>query len=69
MTAHLIPLFPLLAFVVNIILGRKLGPVSAFVSIVASGISLILSIGVFYALQAGQSSYVLGEWLSLHGVP
>src|SRR3989338_7152678 len=67
--AHFIPLFPFLAFIINIFFGRKLKEGSARVSIFSSVISLVLSVQTFISYQSGSGSYSLGEWLSIHGVP
>src|ERR1044071_3744 len=47
----LIPLFPLLGFLINFLLGRKLGLSERTVSIIGCGVillSLLLTIGAFY---------------------
>ncbi|HLF17428.1 MAG TPA: NADH-quinone oxidoreductase subunit L [Candidatus Omnitrophota bacterium] len=68
--AQFIPLFPFLAFVINIFFGKRLNQASAWVSIVASGMAMLVSIQTFFEQQAHQNgSIVLGEWLSLYGVP
>ncbi len=67
--AHLIPLFPFLAFVVNILFGRRLKGASAWVSVLASGVSLALSVVVYQGLLAGQGPYDLGKWLTINGLP
>lgn len=67
--AHLIPLFPILAFLINIFFGRKLKGLSAIVSIVASGISLVLAVVTFQGLQAGESSYTVLTWLTINNIP
>ncbi len=67
--AHLIPLFPFLAFLANIFFGRRLKELSAVISIVASSISFILTLVVFKGLLAGEGSYTLGTWLVIHEVP
>lgn len=67
--AHLIPLFPFLAFGANIFFGKKLKSLSAIVSIAASGVSLVLSLMVFQRLGDGEGSYSLGQWLTIDGRP
>lgn len=67
--AFLIPLFPFLAFIVNIFFGRRLKDISAIVSIVTSSISFLLSLIVFKGLLIGEGSYTLGQWLTIGGVP
>ncbi|MDP3790908.1 MAG: NADH-quinone oxidoreductase subunit L [Candidatus Omnitrophota bacterium] len=61
--AHLIPVFPFLAFVINIFFGRKIKKISAIVSILACGISLCLSIYTFALLLKGHGSYTLFKWI------
>ena len=67
--AHFIPLFPFLAFIVNIFWGRRLKNLSAYVSIAASMLSFIFALKVFQGFLSGQKSYSLGTWLTIHGVP
>ena len=63
--AHLIPVFPFAAFLVNILLGRSLKKGSAFVSIFASAFSFFLSVMTFIGLLKGGVSYTLFSWLAL----
>ena len=67
--AHLIPVFPFLAFLVNIFFGGKLKDKSAWVSIVASGLSFVVSLVVFRNFLTGNGSYSLGTWLTVIDVP
>src|SRR3990167_3992211 len=67
--AHLIPLFPFLAFCVNIAFGKKLKNLSAILSIAASAIAFLLSLIVFFNVGKGDASYSLGTWLSIAGRP
>ncbi len=67
--AHLIPLFPFLAFWVNILLGKTLHRASAWISIIASLISMVLSISTAQGFLAGAGSYPLGTWLTFFGQP
>lgn len=66
--AHLIPLFPFLAFAINIIFGRKLKKSSAIVSVAASSISLFIAALTFAGNLKGEGSYVIAKWLSLNGI-
>jgi len=66
---HLIAVFPFLAFVINILFGRRLRGASAWISIAASIGSFLLSVAAFQGLRSGQGSYNLGTWLTIHGVP
>ena len=66
--AHLIPVFPFIAFVTNILFGRKVGRFSAIVSILASIISLCLSIYTLVWFLKGQGSYTLFKWLIFGGI-
>lgn len=68
-TAHLIPVFPFIAFIINIFFGRQLKGASAWVSVAASIVSIIFAVGAFQGLQAGHGSYDLGQWLILNGQP
>jgi len=65
--AHLIPVFPVIAFATNILFGRKLRKSSALVSISASIISLCLSIYTLIWFLKGQGSYTLFKWLIFGG--
>jgi len=63
--AHLIPLFPFLAFAINILVGRRIKRFSAIVAISASAISLILSALTFRGYLGGAGSYTLFKWLDI----
>ena len=65
--AHLIPVFPLIAFVINILFGHRVRRYSALVSILSSTVSLCLSIYTFVWFLKGQGSYTLFTWLILGG--
>lgn len=65
--AHLIPLFPFLAFIINILLGRKIKKASALVSIGAALVSLWLSVLTLLGYLNGKGSYTFVNWLSLNG--
>src|SRR3989338_8710024 len=67
--AHLIPVFPFLAFVINIFFWQKLKEKTAWVSIAASALSCFLSLIVLQSYSAGAGSYKLGQWLSILDVP
>jgi len=62
--AHLIPIFPFLAFTVNILFGRRIKKASALVSIAASFVALLFSIITLFGLLNGNGSYSLGKWLA-----
>lgn len=66
--AHLIPLFPFLAFAVNILFGRKLKKSSAIISVAASSISLLIAALTFLGNLKGEGSYVIAKWLAFNGV-
>lgn len=66
--AHLIPLFPFLAFAINIFFGRKLKKASAAISIAASSASLFLTALTFLGNLKGEGSYVVAQWLALNGI-
>lgn len=67
--AHLIPVFPFAAFLINIFFGQRLKAKSAWVSILASVGSWLAALAVFAGYQEGKGSYLLGTWLTLHGRP
>ncbi len=67
--AHFIPLFPFLAFLINIFAGRRLKKASAYVAVAASGLSFLFSLKVFQDFNAGAGSYNLGTWLVIAGKP
>ena len=67
--AHLIPLFPFIAFAINILFGRRLKKASAFVSITASSIALVISAVTFIGNLNGEGSYTIAKWIFLNGVP
>lgn len=64
---HLIPLFPFLAFAVNILFGRKIKQSSALVSIIASTVSLCISVLTFIGLLNGGGSYAFANWINFNG--
>jgi len=66
--AYLIPLFPFVAFAINIFFGRKLRKVSALVSIFASSIALCIAAVTFLGNLNGEGSYTVAKWLSFNGV-
>jgi NADH-quinone oxidoreductase subunit L len=66
--AHLIPVFPFAAFVVNILFGRRVKKFSAIVSISASTISFCLAVYTLVCFLKGQGSYSLFNWLIFGGV-
>ncbi len=67
--AHLIPLFPFLAFLINIAFGGKLKNACGPVSVAASAISFVLALFVYQGFRSGGGSYSLGTWLSLGDTP
>jgi len=66
---YLIPVFPALAFAINILIGKRLGKWSAIVSIAASSISAILSIATFINYLGGNAAKFDFTWIILRGVP
>ncbi len=64
---HYIPLFPFVAFLINIFWGRRLGIGSAYVALAACGAAFIFSVKTMLGLQAGDGSYNLGTWLVING--
>ncbi len=67
--AHFIPLFPFLAFAINILLGRKLKKTSALVSIGASCAALFITALTFIGNTNGEGSYSVGRWIFFSGIP
>ncbi len=67
--AHYIPLFPFLAFLINIFLGRKLKKASGLVAVAASMVSFLFSVEVFEGFKSGLGSYSLGTWAFINGKP
>ncbi len=67
--AHLIPLFPFIAFAINILFGRRLKKASAVVSITASTVSLAIAAITYAGFLKGEGSYTVGRWLSFGGIP
>jgi NADH-quinone oxidoreductase subunit L len=66
--AHLIPVFPVAAFVINVLVGRRIKRFSAIVSISASLMAWCLSLYTLVAFLRGQESYTLLKWLSVGGM-
>ncbi len=67
--AQFIPLFPFLAFVINILAGRRLKIASAYVAIGACVLSFMFSLKVLKDFNNGVGSYDLGTWLVIAGKP
>lgn len=64
---HLIPVFPFIAFLINIFLGRKIKKASALVSVSASTVSFLISILTFIGFLKGEGSYTAYRFLSFNG--
>ena len=67
--AHLIPLFPFIAFAINILFGRRLKKTSALVSIAASSAALAVAAVTFIGNLNGGGSYTIAKWIFLNGLP
>ncbi|MBF0503961.1 MAG: NADH-quinone oxidoreductase subunit L [Candidatus Omnitrophica bacterium] len=67
--AHFIPLFPFLAFVIDILIGRRLKIASAYIATGACVLSFIFSLKVYQDFSCGAGSYDLGTWLVIAGKP
>ena len=70
--AHWIPVFPFLAFWLNIMFGRRWGKASAYIAVTASMMAAIISFLVFQALLssgAANGSYTLATWVNINGHP
>lgn len=63
--AWLIPLFPLLSFVLLLIFGRRLKESSAYVGMLATLASLLLSIMVLLERLQGENVKIEGTWLTI----
>src|SRR3989339_291367 len=62
----LIPLLPLLAFVVNIFFGKRVGTNAAYVSLAAISVSFVISLYLFFGMLAGGEKIVeyTFDWLN-----
>ncbi|MBF0618556.1 MAG: NADH-quinone oxidoreductase subunit L [Candidatus Omnitrophica bacterium] len=67
--AHWISVLPFMAFWLNIMFGRKLGKLSAFISVGTSVMAALLAVLVCMGFMAGGSSYALTGWLTVNGQP
>lgn len=63
---HLIPVFPFIAFLINIFLGRKIKKASALVSILFSAVSFLVSIFTLIGFLNGEGSYTVYRFLSFN---
>ncbi|MDE5414713.1 NADH-quinone oxidoreductase subunit L [Alkalihalobacterium chitinilyticum] len=63
--AWLIPLLPLLSFVILVLFGRRLKESGAYVGMVLSFIALIMSILVLFERMAGENVLVQFDWLAI----
>ncbi|MEC1697416.1 NADH-quinone oxidoreductase subunit L [Schinkia azotoformans] len=63
--AWLIPLFPLLSFVLLLLIGRRLKESSAYVGMLATLASLLLSIMVLLERLQGENVKIEGTWLTI----
>ncbi|MEI8011798.1 MAG: proton-conducting transporter membrane subunit, partial [Candidatus Omnitrophota bacterium] len=68
-TAHWIPVFPFIAFWLNIAFGRRLGRNSAYVAVAASLIATVWSVIVFLGLRHGPIAYDIAPWITINEVP
>jgi len=67
---HLIPLFPFLAFGINILIGRRIKKLSALAAIAASLVSLVLSVLTYFNYTCLKvSSYTFLKWLVVNNSP
>lgn len=63
--AWLIPLFPLISFMVLILSGKKLKNASGYLAILLTGISFLLTIGVLLDLRTITEFEVIWPWLTV----
>ncbi|MBD7965043.1 NADH-quinone oxidoreductase subunit L [Fictibacillus norfolkensis] len=61
----LIPLFPLLSFVLLLIFRKSKGEGTAWIGVLLTGLSLILSLGVWIAVWQGDGIKVEGTWFEI----
>ncbi|OEH93327.1 NADH-quinone oxidoreductase subunit L [Bacillus solimangrovi] len=66
--AWLIPLFPFLSFIFLILFGRKMKENSAYVGMLATLASLVISIGALFARFQHGNVKVEGTWLTIQNV-
>ncbi len=66
-TAYLIPLYPLISFVILIFFGKKLGYKSALVAIGASTLSLLTAVPLVLAALRGETFSHSFEWMKMAG--
>lgn len=64
-SVYLIPLFPLLAFVVNILFGRFVKKAAGFISVIASALSFIIAVPVLLRAAHGEVLQNSFHWLAL----
>jgi len=70
--AHWIPVFPFIAFWLNIVFGRILGKSAAYVAVAASAVSAYVAFLVFQGLpsnDAAPASYTISTWITINGLP
>jgi NADH-quinone oxidoreductase subunit L len=63
--AWLIPLFPLLSFLILLLFGKRLKEASAYVGMLATFLSLVFSIMVLVARISGPTYLVKANWLTI----
>lgn len=63
--AWLIPLMPLLSFILLLLLGKKLKEASAYVGILLTAVPLVMSFIVFFGQWGGESYKAEGTWLTI----
>lgn len=63
--AWLIPLMPLLSFILLLLLGKKLKEASAYVGIWLTAVPLVMSFIVFFGQWGGESYKAEGTWLTI----
>ena len=61
----LIPLFPLLSFILLLLFRKSAKESTAWIGVLLTGLSLILSIGVFLAVWNGGGIKVEGTWFQI----
>ncbi|KZE63938.1 NADH:ubiquinone oxidoreductase subunit L [Fictibacillus phosphorivorans] len=64
-SSWLIPLFPLLSFILLLILRKSKSESTAWIGVLLTGISLVLSVGVWLAVWQGDFIKVEGTWFQI----
>jgi NADH-quinone oxidoreductase subunit L len=61
----LIPLFPLLSFILLLLFRKSKSESTAWIGVLLTGISLVMSVGVFFAVWQGEGIKTEGTWFQI----